>query len=131
MKSVNTILLDREDLQHNNFEFDEISLETFKDFLEDKLFESLSESLVIFTDYDLRTKIINNPYGNINLSKSELIKVSFEDYEYKCSDGCCYDYGTIIRVNDTQLPSNNYQDTGNSVEQVLNYLGYNVEIEYL
>lgn len=131
MKSVNTILLDREDLQHNNFEFDEISLETFKDFLEDKLFESLSESLVIFTDYDLRTKIINNPYGNINLSKSELIKVSFEDYEYKCSDGCCYDYGTIIRVNDTELPSNNYQDTGNSVEQVLNYLGYNVEIEYL
>lgn len=131
MKSVNTILLDREDLQHNNFEFDEISLETFKDFLEDKLFESLSELLVIFTDYDLRTKIINNPYGNINLSKSELIKVSFEDYEYKCSDGCCYDYGTIIRVNDTELPSNNYQDTGNSVEQVLNYLGYNVEIEYL
>lgn len=131
MKSVNTILLDREDLQHNNFEFDEISLETFKDFLEDKLFESLSELLVIFTDYDLRTKIINNPYGNINLSKSELIKVSFEDYEYKCSDGCCYDYGTIIKVNDTELPSNNYQDTGNSIEQVLNYLGYNVEIEYL
>lgn len=131
MKSVNTILLDREDLQHENLEFDKISLETFKDFLEDKLFESLSESLVIFTDYDLRTKIINNPYGNINLSKSELIKVSFEDYEYKCSDGCCYDYGTIIKVNDTELPSNNYQDTGNSVEQVLKFLGYNVEIEYL
>lgn len=131
MKNVNTILLDRDDLQHENLEFDEISLETFKDFLEDKLFESLSESLVIFTDYNLKTKILNNPYGNITLSKSELVKVSFEDYEYKCSDGCCYDYGTIIRVNDTQLPSNNYQDTGNSIEQVLNYLGYKVEIDYL
>jgi hypothetical protein len=131
MKSVNTILLDREDLQHNNFEFDEISLESFKNFLKEDLFQSLKECLVIFTDYDLRTKIINNPHGNITLSKSELIKVSFEDYESKCSDGCCYDYGTIIRVNDTELPSNNYQDTGNSVEQVLKYLGYNVEIEYL
>lgn len=131
MKNVNTILLDREDLQHNNFEFDEISLESFKNFLEEKLFESLSESLVIFTDYNLKTKILNNPYGNITLSKSELVRVSFEDYEYKCSDGCCYDYGTIIRVNDTQLPSNNFQDVGNSVEQVLNYLGYNVEIDYI
>jgi hypothetical protein len=131
MKNVNTVILDREALQHNNFEFDEISLESFKNFLKEDVFQTLNESLVMFTDYDLRTKIINNPYGNKAFSKNELIKVSFEDYEYTCSDGCCHDYGTIVTVNGTELPNHNYQDPGNTVEQVLNYLGYNVEIEYL
>jgi hypothetical protein len=29
------------------------------------------------------------------------------------------------------LPNHNYQDPGNTVEQVLKYLGYNVEIDYI
>jgi hypothetical protein len=131
MKNVSAVILDRDDLKESYIQFDEISLESFKNFLKEDLFQSLKECLVMFTDYDLRTKIINNPYGNKAFSKNELIKVSFEDYEYTCSDGCCHDYGTIVTVNGTELPNHNYQDPGNTVEQVLNYLGYNVEIEYL
>lgn len=131
MKQVKTLVLDRDDLEHDFIEFDEITLESFNPHFPENYFDSFDDHIILFTDYDLRVKILHNPYGNITLSKSGLIKVSFEDYEYSCGDGCCHEYGTIVKVNETELPNHNYQDPGNAVKQVLNYLGYNVEIDYL
>lgn len=58
-----------------------------------------------------------------------ILKIKLIDYEYSCGDGCCYDYGTITTVNDVELPCHN-QDAGTILEQVLEHLGYEVEIIY-
>lgn len=58
-----------------------------------------------------------------------IIKIKLIDYEYSCGDGCCYNYGTITTVNDVELPCHN-QDVGTILEQVLEHLGYEVEIVY-
>jgi hypothetical protein len=58
-----------------------------------------------------------------------ILKIKLIDYEYSCGDGCCYNYGTITTVNDVELPCHN-QDAGTILEQVLEHLGYEVEIFY-
>ena len=55
------------------------------------------------------------------------VKIDMHEYYHTCSDGCCTDYGTIIKVNGVELPSYN-QDTYTILKQVLEHLGYNVEI---
>jgi len=57
------------------------------------------------------------------------VVISFEDYSYECGDGCCTNYGTIIRVNGNELPFHN-QDIYIQIEQILTFLGYEVELEY-
>lgn len=42
-------------------------------------------------------------------------------------DGCCTNYGTITKVNGQELELHN-QDTATILRQVLEYLGYEVEI---
>lgn len=58
-----------------------------------------------------------------------VLKVKLHEYGYSCSDGCCYNYGTITTVNDIELPCHN-QDTETILRQVLEHLGYKVEIDY-
>ena len=56
------------------------------------------------------------------------IKIELNEYNYTCGDGCCTDYGTETKVNGTSLPCHN-QDTATILQQVLEHLGYEVEIE--
>ena len=56
------------------------------------------------------------------------IKIKLHEYNYKCSDGCCDNYGTITTVNGIELQNHN-QDAASILEQVLRHLGYQVEIE--
>lgn len=59
----------------------------------------------------------------------ETLRIKMTEYGYHCGDGCCYNYGTITTVNDVELPLHN-QDPGTILRQVLEHLGYNVEMEF-
>ncbi len=56
------------------------------------------------------------------------LKIKLHEYSYYCGDGCCYNYGTITTINDIELPCHN-QDNATILQQVLEHLGYIVEIE--
>lgn len=56
-----------------------------------------------------------------------VLKIQIEDYDYKCGDGCCDHYGTVTTVNGIELPCHN-QDVETILRQVLEHLGYKVEI---
>lgn len=55
------------------------------------------------------------------------LKVEINDYTYDCADGCCTDFGTQVIVNGVELDLHN-QDIGTIVRQILEYLGYEVEL---
>lgn len=69
------------------------------------------------------------------------LKIELVSWDYTCGDGCCYDYGTVIKLNGEELEHpdsskkdympNNYvgDDVGLSLRAVLEKLGYNVNIE--
>lgn len=51
------------------------------------------------------------------------VTVELLNYEHYCGDGCCLDYGTIVKVNGEELP---FRNTEISVilEGVLKHLGF-------
>ena len=55
------------------------------------------------------------------------LNIDIQEYYNTCGDGCCTNYGTITKVNGVELPSHN-QDTYTILKQVLEHLGYDVEI---
>lgn len=56
-----------------------------------------------------------------------VLKIELHEYGYSCGDGCCYNYGTITTINGVELPCHN-QDAETILRQVLEHLGYKVEI---
>ena len=56
------------------------------------------------------------------------LKIELKEYCYNCSDGCCTNYGTITVVNGEEMAAHN-QDAATILKQVLEHLGYEVEIE--
>lgn len=56
------------------------------------------------------------------------VKIELHEYGYHCGDGCCYNYGTITKVNGVEMSAHN-QDAETIVRQILEHLGYEVEIE--
>lgn len=67
------------------------------------------------------------------------LKITLEDWDYTCGDGCCASYGTYISLNGERLEhpnpevcDNSYvgMDIENSLEAVLKKLGYEVEFEH-
>ena len=85
--------------------------------LTDKELEILIEEGL--TDDERRIRELSNP-------KSLYIKL--KEYSYTCSDGCCTDYGITTELNGEELPLHN-SDTYTIVKQILENLGYVVEIE--
>jgi hypothetical protein len=55
------------------------------------------------------------------------LHIELNEYCYNCPDGCCTNYGTITKVNGQELELHN-QDTATILKQVLEHLGYEVEI---
>lgn len=49
--------------------------------------------------------------------------VELLNYEHYCGDGCCLDYGTIVKVNGEELPFRN-SDTRTILEEILKHLGF-------
>ena len=60
--------------------------------------------------------------------KTNKLNISLTEYTYECGDGCCTNFGTVTTVNGVNLPFHN-QDTATILQQVLEHLGYEVEIE--
>jgi hypothetical protein len=65
----------------------------------------------------------------VESGEAEKLNIIFEEYGHHCGDGCCYNYGTITTVNGVELETHN-QDGETIVRQVLEHLGYKVEVEY-
>ena len=55
------------------------------------------------------------------------VKIELDEFYYNCGDGCCTNYGTTTTVNGKELDLIN-QDVATILEQVLEELGYDVEI---
>jgi hypothetical protein len=55
------------------------------------------------------------------------IKIELCDWDSTCGDGCCYEYGTTIKVNGVQLEQDG-TETRNAIEAILVHLGYKVDI---
>ena len=58
------------------------------------------------------------------------IKITLNEYDTTCGDWCCTDYGTITTVNGVEMPFHN-QDAPTIITQILEHLGYDVEMETL
>jgi hypothetical protein len=58
------------------------------------------------------------------------ITIVLDEYDYKCGDGCCDHYGTTTTVNGILLDSHN-QDVETILRQVIEHLGYDVDIKTL
>jgi hypothetical protein len=56
------------------------------------------------------------------------LHIKLEEYEYACGDGCCHISGIITSVNGQEMPLRN-SDAMTILQQVLEHLGYEVEIE--
>jgi hypothetical protein len=66
------------------------------------------------------------------------VKITLEEWDYTCGDGCCTDYGTKIYLNgkelehpDPEIYYNGYvgDNVTTALQAVLKELGYEVEIE--
>lgn len=68
-------------------------------------------------------------FNEVALSFKPDVTIKLEDYHYKCSDGCCDDWGTLTTVNGKELECKN-TDRETILQGVLEHLGYNVKIEY-
>jgi len=55
------------------------------------------------------------------------LHINLNEYYYDCGDGCCTNYGTITTVNGVELEYHN-QDAYTMIKQILEHLGYEVEI---
>lgn len=55
------------------------------------------------------------------------IKIELHDYSHDCEDVCCTDCVTIVDVDGIEMPYR-YQDTFTILDQVLNPVGYDVEV---
>lgn len=55
------------------------------------------------------------------------VKIELNEFCHECGDGCCTNYGTVVKVNGVEMPFQN-QDAQTIVRQVLEHLGYDVEI---
>jgi hypothetical protein len=57
------------------------------------------------------------------------LNLRFEDWDYRCGDGCCYEYGTDIFINGKKVDFSGGGSMEQAVEAVLTHLGYKVELE--
>ena len=55
------------------------------------------------------------------------VKIVIDEWNHTCGDGCCYTWGKNINLNGTDL-SNQSDELGTQIQQVLEHLGYEVEI---
>lgn len=56
------------------------------------------------------------------------LEIILNDYCHDCSDGCCTTYGTVTTINGVELDCHN-QDAETIVKQILEHLGYKVNIK--
>lgn len=58
------------------------------------------------------------------------IKITLNEYNYECGDGCCHNWGVEVSVNGVELFKTS-SDTATILESILKHLGYDAEITEL
>lgn len=58
------------------------------------------------------------------------LKITLDEYSTTCGDGCCSNYGTVTYINGVEMSCHN-QDVSTIVRQILEHLGYDVDVECL
>jgi len=58
----------------------------------------------------------------------EKLKIKLERWESVCADGCCHDWGLRKTINGVELFNQN-DDVGFAIQDILEHLGYEVELE--
>lgn len=54
------------------------------------------------------------------------LTLEFEEWNYTCGDGCCYDSGVSLKINGEHVT--NYADCQQGIIETLEHLGYEVEV---
>lgn len=63
-----------------------------------------------------------------NIMENKELIIELDSWDHACGDGCCYSFGTTIKVNGEELEGQN-TDTGAILKDVLTHLGYtNVKV---
>jgi len=60
------------------------------------------------------------------MNKEKLI-IELESWDHTCGDGCCYTWGTKVKVNGVELEGD-ADESYSALKTVLEHLGYEVEI---
>lgn len=60
--------------------------------------------------------------------ENKKLKLTFEYWDYTCGDGCCYDCGRAVYIDGKLIHS--YADSEQAIIEILQHLGYEVEVEY-
>jgi len=54
------------------------------------------------------------------------LTLEFEEWDYECGDGCCYDSGVSLKINGKHVT--NYADERQGIIEILEHLGYEVYV---
>ena len=63
--------------------------------------------------------------------KDKEINIILEEWDYTCGDGCCYNYGTTLKVDDIEITNYSDDNIEDTLIKLLTYLGYKVNIKHL
>lgn len=61
------------------------------------------------------------------MDANKKVIVEFNEYDYQCADGCCNHWGLQVMVDGVVMNADNL-DVQTQVQQILEHLGYEVEI---
>mgnify|MGYP000098852330 CR=1 FL=1 len=59
------------------------------------------------------------------------IDISFEEWDYTCGDGCCYDYGITLKVGDVEITDYADMNIEDTITKLLEHLGYKVNVNHV
>jgi len=62
------------------------------------------------------------------VSSSVVLKTN--SWQHNCGDGCCHTYGTDVWINDIKVTHGDFDSIQSILKEVLESLGYSVEIDY-
>ena len=63
------------------------------------------------------------------MTEPKEITITLNHWDYECSDGCCYDYGTELYVNGEMITTQADHNLEDTLWNLLTHLGYKVTIE--
>lgn len=58
----------------------------------------------------------------------EKIKLEVIDWEHTCDDGCCYSWGTDVKINGEKVVTIEGDDIADTLVSIIERLGYKVDL---
>lgn len=57
------------------------------------------------------------------------LKITLENWEHNCGDGCCYSYGTLMKIDGSEYEV--YQQIEVALQKLCEHLGIEAEIDWI